>query len=81
MNARVRSPGSSAAETASAAVRRLAVGGLQAAERDVERQLLAVEVDAQRRDQLAEQPGPGAWLEIDFSARIFSSGSDSRCGR
>ena len=61
MNARVRSPGSSAAETASAAAApQFAVGRLQPAERDVERQLLVVELDPERRDQLAEQPAPGA---------------------
>ncbi len=61
MNARVRSPGASVAETASAAARRcVAVGRLQAAERDLERQLLAVERDPQRGDLLAEQPAPGA---------------------
>ena len=37
----------------------LAIGRQQAAERDVERQLLVVEVDPERRDQLSEQAAPG----------------------
>ena len=54
---------------------------LQAAERNVERDLIVVEADPQRGHELAEQPVPGALAEIDFSARTFSSGSVSRCGR
>ena len=83
MNARVRSPGSSAAETASAAARReLAIGRLQAAQRHVQRQLLVVERDPQRGDHCSPNSRLQAlWLAIAFSARIFSSGSVSRWGR
>ena len=37
----------------------LAIGGLKPAERDVEGQLLAVELDPQRGGELAEQTAPG----------------------
>ena len=82
MNARVRSPGlERRGDRLGRWRRRLPVGVLQAAQRHVERLLLAVQLDAQRGDELAEQPAHALWLEIDFSARIFSSGSESRCGR
>ena len=61
MNVRVRSPGSSASDTAAAAVRRVSrSASSRRLRRDVERHLAAVELDAQRRDELSEQPSPGA---------------------
>ena len=62
MKARVRRPGSSAVgDRLGHVAAHLAVGGLQPAQGHVERQLLlAVEVDADGRHLLAEQPAPGA---------------------
>ena len=61
MNARVRRPGASVAETPSAAPRRaVRSGDWSRRQREVEHQLLAVELHPEARHLLAEQPAPGA---------------------
>ena len=85
-NARVRSPGASAAVTASARrAPQLAVGQLQAAERDIERDGLGTVV-AGSSTSIAEVSSSNSRVHApapvsDFSERIFSSGSESRCSR
>ena len=82
MKARVRSPGSSAPETAAAAVWRSDRSGSWSFESAISSETS----EPSSGTFTAEISSPNrrahdAWLEIDFSARIFSSGSDSRCGR
>ena len=88
MNARVRRPGSSAADTASATARRVSRSGvLQAAQGDIQRDLLVVDGDPQRGHQLAEQPRPGALGRRSTSRpgsspralRAGAGGSGGRC--
>ena len=82
MNARVRSPGSSAADTASATVRRVSRLGSC-------RRLRATSSGTScsstgTRSAATSSPNSRAQAlsaEIVFSARIVSSGSESRCGR
>ena len=84
MNARVRRPGSSATVTASAVVRRTSRSGdmrFDSALSSVtgsgaeSRSTVTAEMCSLNRRAQADAP------EMDFSLRIFSSGSESRCGR
>ena len=85
MNARVRRPGCErGGDGLGGAAAHVAVGGHEPRERGVERDRLrlagrastvSAETCSLNRRPHAEAP------EIDFSVRIFSSGSVSRCGR